>query len=66
MRYLIELKDRKYVKGYGSLSFAESIGKNFSGKYSQKLLDSAKKSTENAIKDTSKKVIQKPAEATGG
>ena len=42
MRYLIELKDRKYVKGYGSLSFAESIGKNFSGKYSQKLLDSAK------------------------
>ena len=28
MRYLIEPKDRIYVKGYGFLSFAKSIGKN--------------------------------------
>ena len=27
MRYLIELKDRIYVTGYESLSFAENIGK---------------------------------------
>ena len=34
-------------------------------KYSQKLLDSAKKSATDAIKTTSKRAIQKTAEATG-
>ena len=33
-------------------------------KYSQKLLDTAKKSTTNAIKTVSKRAIQKTAEAT--
>ena len=65
MRYLIELRDRTYVKGYGFLSFAKTIGKNLSNKWCQKLLDSAKKSTTNAIKTASKRVIQKTAEATG-
>ena len=46
MRYSIEPKDRRYVKGYGFLSFAENIGKNISNKYSQKLVDSAKKSAQ--------------------
>ena len=27
MRYSIEPKDRRYVKGYGFLSFAKNIGK---------------------------------------
>ena len=36
MRYLIEPRDRIYVKGYRFLSFA----KNLSNKYGQKLLDS--------------------------
>ena len=36
-----------------------------SNKYSQKLLDSAKKSTIDAIKTGSKRAIQKTAEATG-
>ena len=36
-----------------------------SNKSSQKLLDSAKKSTTGAIKTTSKRAIQKTAEATG-
>ena len=66
MRYSIEPKD---VKGYGFLSFAKNmcknIGKNLSGKYSQNLLDSAKKSTTDAVKTASKRVIQKTAEATG-
>ena len=66
MRYLIELKDRIYVTGYESLSFAENIGKTLVVNTVKYSLDSAKKSTENAIKDTSKKVIQKPAEATVG
>ena len=53
MRYSIEPRDRKYVKGYGFLSFAKSMGKNLSNKYGQKLLVSAKTA------------IQKIAEATG-
>ena len=48
MRYSIEPRDRIYVKGYGFLSFAKNMGKNLSNKYSQKLLDSAKKSTTDA------------------
>ena len=41
------------------------MGKSLSNKHSQKLLDSAKKSTKDAIKTASKRVIQKTAEATG-
>ena len=65
MRYSIEPKDRTYVKGYGFLSFAKKIGKNLSNKYGQKLLDSTKKSTTDAMKTASKRAIQKTAEATG-
>ena len=71
MRYSIEPRDI-YVKGYGFLSFAKNIGKhatkvakNMSNKYSQKPLDSAKKSAADAIKTASKRAIQKTAEATG-
>ena len=59
MRCSIEPRDRRYVKGYGFLSFAKSIVKNISSKYSQKLVDSANKSTTDAIKTASKRVIQK-------
>ena len=65
MRYSIEPRDRIYVKGYGFLSFAKNMGKSLSNKYGQKLLDSAKKFTADAIKTASKRVIQKTAEATG-
>ena len=41
------------------------MGKNFSSKYGRKLLDSAKKSTTDAIKTASKIAVQKTAEATG-
>ena len=61
MRYSIEPWDRIYVKGYGFLSFAKSL----SNKYSQKLIDSAEKSTTGAIKTASIRAIQKTAEATG-
>ena len=40
------------------------MGKSLSNKYDQKLLDSAKKSTADAMKTTSKKAIQKTAETT--
>ena len=65
MRYSIKPRDRIYVKGYGFLSFAKSMGKSLNNKYGQKLLDSAKKSTTDAIKTTSERAIQKTAEATG-
>ena len=65
MRYSIEPRDRIYVKGYGFLSFAKNMGKSLSNKYGQKLLDSAKKSTADAIKTASKRAIQKTAETTG-
>ena len=65
MRYSIEPRDRIYVKGYGFLSFAKNMGKSLSNKYGQKLLDSAKKSTTDAIKTASKRAIQTTAEATG-
>ena len=60
MRYSIEPRERRYVKGYGFLSFAGNIGthatkvaKNMSNKYSQKLVDTAKKSAAGAIKKKS-------------
>ena len=65
MRYSIEPRDRIYVKGYGFFSFAKNIGKDLSNKYGQKRLDSAKKSTTDAIKTASKRAIQKTAEASG-
>ena len=65
MRYSIEPRDRIYVKGYGFLSFAKNMGKSLSNKYGQKRLDSAKKYATDAIKATSKRAIQKKAEATG-
>ena len=72
MRYSIEPRERRYVKGYGFLSFARNIGthaakvaKNTSNKYNQKLIDTAKKSATDAIKTASKKAIQITAEATG-
>ena len=65
MRYLIEPRDRIYLKGYGFLSFAKNMGKSLSNKYGQKLLDSAKKSATDAIKTASKIAIQNTAEATG-
>ena len=45
--------------------FAKNMGKHLSNKYGQKLLDSAKISTADAIKTTSKRAIQKRTEATG-
>ena len=53
MRYSIEPIERRYVKGYGFLSFT----RNLNNKYGQKLADS--------FKIASKRAIQKTAEATG-
>ena len=47
------------------MSFTKNIGRHLSNKYGQKLLDSAKKSTTDAIKTALKTAIQNTAEATG-
>ena len=41
------------------------MGKSLSNKYGKKLLDTAKKSTTDAIKTALKRAIQNTAEATG-
>ena len=46
------------------MSFAKNMGTHLSNKYSQKLLDTAKKSTTDLIKTASKRATQKTAEAT--
>ena len=73
MCYLVQPKDGIFVKGYRYLSFTKNLDKNIcknrsdnlSSKYSQKLLDHPEKSATIALKTTSKRVIQKEAEATG-
>ena len=72
MRYSIEPRERRYVKGYGFLSFARNLGthatkvaKNLNNKYGQKLADFAKKSTTDAFKIASKTALLKTAETTG-
>ena len=54
-------KYRKYVQGYGFLSLARKLG----DRYSKKLIDTATKTGIDAAKPTSKRVVQKTAEATG-
>ena len=61
MKYSTEPKFRKYVKGYGFLSFARKFG----DKYGKKLIDIATKTGIDAAKTASKRVVQKTAEATG-
>ena len=61
MRYQLEPKYRKYVKGYGFFSFARKFG----DKYDKKLMDTATKTGIDAAKTASKRVVQKTAESTG-
>ena len=55
MRYSTEPKYRKYLKGYGFLSFAWKFG----DKYGKKLMVTATKTGIHAAKTASKKVVQK-------
>ena len=61
MRYSTESRFRKYVKGYGFLSFARKIG----DKYGKKLMDTTTKTGIDATKTASKRVVQRVAEAAG-
>ena len=61
MRYSTEPKFRKYVNGYGFLSFARKFGH----KYDKKLMDTVTKTVIDPVKTVTKRVVQKTAEATG-
>ena len=57
MRYSIEPRERRYVKGYGFMSFA----RNFSDKYSKSLIDASK----TFAKTAGKEILKGTAKATG-
>ena len=57
MHYSIEPRERRFVKGYGFMSFA----KNFNDKYSKSLMDASK----TFAKTAGKKILKETAKATG-
>ena len=61
MRYSTEPRFRKYVKGYGFLSFARKCG----DEYGKKIMDTATKTGIDVAKTASKRQVQKTAEGTG-
>ena len=80
MRYSIEPRERRYIKGYGFLSFAKNFvnkygkklmnaaiktGANFNSKYDRRLTDTAIKTDKDFATIAGKKIVHKSAEATG-
>ena len=70
MRHSLKPEYRKYVKGYGFLSFARNFGDKYgksmiSSKNVKILMDGAKKTSKDFAKIAGKKVIHKTTEATG-
>ena len=77
MRYSIEPTYRRYVKGYGFLSFARKFGDKYgkklmntatkvgTSKYVKKITDTTKKQGSEFAKTAGKRIVQKSAEATG-
>ena len=61
MRFSIEPKERRFVKGYGFMSF----GRNFSDKYSKSLMDKGINVSKKFAKTTGKKIFKETAKATG-
>ena len=80
MRYSIEPRERRYIKGYGFLSFARNFGNkygkklmntaiktgaNFISKYGKKLTDTAIKTGKDFATTAGKIIVHKSTEATG-
>ena len=61
MRYSIEPRERRYVKGYGFMSFA----RNFSDKYNKSLMDKGIDVSKTFAKTAGKKILKETAKATG-
>ena len=70
MRHSLETEYRKYVKGYGFLSFAPDFGDEYgksiiNSKNVKKLMDDATKTSKDFTRIAGKRIIHKSAEATG-
>ena len=78
MRYSVEPRERRFIKGYGFLSsnFGNKYGKklmntaiktgtNFNSKYGKKLTDTAIKTGKDFATIAGKKIVHKSGEATG-
>ena len=80
MRYSIEPRERRYVKGYDFMSFARNFGNkygkklmntaiktgtNFNSKYGKKLTDTSIITAKDFATIPGKKIVHKSAEATG-
>ena len=77
MRYSLEPTYRKYVQGYGFLSFARNFGDKYgkklmntatkvgASKYGKKIIDTTKKQGSEFAKTAGKRIVQKSTEATG-
>ena len=61
MRYSIESRERRYVKGYGFMYFART----FSDKYSKSLMDKGIDVSKKFAKTAVKKILKETAKATG-
>ena len=61
MRYSVEPRERRYVKGYGFLPFA----RNFSDKYSKSLMDKGIDLSKTFAKTAGKIILKKTAKTTG-
>ena len=79
MRYSIEPREIRYIKGYGFLSFAKNFGNkygkklmntaiktstNFNSKFGKKLKDTAIKTGKDFATIAGKKIVHKSAQAT--
>ena len=76
MRYSLEPTYRKYVQGYGFLSFARNFedkcGKKLmntatkvgTSKYGKKIIDATKRQGSEFAKTSGKRIVKKSAEAT--
>ena len=79
MRYSIEPRERRFVKGYGFMSFARNFGNkygkklmntaiktgtNFNSQYGKRLTDTAVKTGKDFATIAGKKIVHKTAEAT--
>ena len=70
MRHSLEPEYRKYIKGYGFLSFAQNFGDKYgksiiNSKNVKKLMDGATKTSKDFAKIAGEKIIHKSPEATG-
>ena len=61
MRYSIEPRERRYVKGYGFMSFA----RNFSDKYNKSLMNKGIDLSKTFAKTAGKKILKETSKATG-